>query len=305
MISVIMAIYKEPLNILNESIQSILNQTYEDIELIIISDNPDNVEHQTFIHKLMNEDNRIHFLVNEVNLGPAETRNKGIKHSKGEYIAIMDADDYSALNRLELQLNYLIQNDLGFIGAIPVMINDEGQRVYSIKKVPSDVEVVKKCLGYSQCVAHSTWLVKREIYEQLDGYRPIPLCEDYDFTLRASLLGYRVSNMNEPLVYYRVTESSVSRDNMYEQYLYMLYITDMYKHGKIADINEAQQFVKARYTKSKSDSFTKSNIFFNRMLQEKTEHKYISFVIDGFRLLFGSKEFLDKIFRFIHLSMNS
>ena len=305
MISVIMAIYKEPKETLINSVNSILSQTYKDLELIIISDDPNNKEHHKLIIEFMNNDDRITFICNEHNLGPAETRNKGIQVATGEYIAIMDADDFSFPNRLEKQLNYLETNGFDFIGGIPIMIDENGNTIYSIQKVPTNENVMKKCLGISQCVAHSTWLVKKEIYSVLGGYREIPLSEDFDFTLRASLLGYRISNLNEPVLSYRVTQSSVSRDNMYKQYLYLKYLTNEYKLGRVANVEDAKRYVVLNMDTKKAHSFSKSNTIFNRMLKEKTEHKYVPFFIDGFRLLFGSREFLDKVYRFFLLTINS
>lgn len=112
------------------------------------------------------------------------------------------------------------------------VIDEEGNDLYGIGKMPSDPNVITKIIKYSQCIAHPTWLGKREIFINLDGYRDIPLCEDYDFTLRAILHGYQVSKINTPVLKYRMTTGSISRSSLFEQYLYMVYLTKQYKNGK-------------------------------------------------------------------------
>ncbi|WRK53105.1 hypothetical protein SD457_23720 [Coprobacillaceae bacterium CR2/5/TPMF4] len=80
----------------------------------------------------------------------------------------------------------------------------------------------------------------------MNGYRMMPLCEDYDFTLRAVLAGYRISNINKIVLKYRMTSTSISRSNLFEQYLYAKYITKKYKAGEIANIDDAKQYVKEK-----------------------------------------------------------
>ena len=105
MISVIMSTYKEDEELLRESIESILNQTYKDIEFIIILDYPDNEIHQKVICEYASKDKRVHFYINQKNLGLTKSLNRGISLCTGDYIARMDADDISLSDRLEKQLN--------------------------------------------------------------------------------------------------------------------------------------------------------------------------------------------------------
>jgi glycosyltransferase involved in cell wall biosynthesis len=75
MISVIMAVYKEDVSLLKQSIESILNQTYRDFEYVIVLDDPDNDEAIELIRGYEQQDSRLHFFINEKNSGPAITRN--------------------------------------------------------------------------------------------------------------------------------------------------------------------------------------------------------------------------------------
>lgn len=102
--------YKEDIRYLKESINSILNQTYTDFELIFLLDNPSNKDITDLLNDYCKKDKRIRFFINEENLALAKTLNKALTFVKGEYIARMDADDVSMPNRLEAQLNYLLKN---------------------------------------------------------------------------------------------------------------------------------------------------------------------------------------------------
>ena len=305
MISVIMSTYKEDERLLRESIESILNQTYRDFEYIIILDYPDNDVHKSVIEEYAFKDNRIHFYINEKNMGLTDSLNRGLSLCHGEYIARMDADDISLPNRLERQMKYLEKNHYDLIGGITEMINENGSLLYSIKSVPTDPKKINKALRYSQCIAHPTWLGKKEVFEKNAGYRHMPLCEDYDFTLRAVLNGFVISNLNEAVLKYRMTSNSISRSNLFEQYLYMAYITNEYKNNRIASVDKAYAYVQQHLNETDSDKYLKANVIFNRMLQEMSDKQFLSFIKDGFCLLFSSKYYLNKIYRFMMLSLNS
>lgn len=305
MISVIMSTYKEDERLLRESIESILNQTYKDFEYIIILDYPDNDVHKRVIKEYALKDDRIHFYINEKNMGLTDSLNRGLSLCHGEYIARMDADDISLPNRLERQMKYLEKNHYDLIGGITEMINENGSLLYSIKSVPTDPKKINKALRYSQCIAHPTWLGKKEVFEKNAGYRHMPLCEDYDFTLRAVLNGFVISNLNEAVLKYRMTSNSISRSNLFEQYLYMSYITNEYKNNRIASVDKAYAYVQQHLNETDSDKYLKANVIFNRMLQEMSDKQFLSFIKDGFCLLFSSKYYLNKIYRFMMLSLNS
>lgn len=305
MISVIMSTYKEDERLLRESIESILNQTYRDFEYIIILDYPDNDVHKSVIEEYALKDDRIHFYINEKNMGLTDSLNRGLSLCHGEYIARMDADDISLPDRLERQMKYLEKNHYDLIGGITEMINENGSLLYSIKSVPTDPKKINKALRYSQCIAHPTWLGRKEVFEKNAGYRHMPLCEDYDFTLRAVLNGFVVSNLNEAVLKYRMTSNSISRSNLFEQYLYMSYITNEYKNKRVASIDKAYAYVQQHLNDSDTEKYLKANVIFNRMLQEMSDKQLLPFIKDGFCLLFSSKYYLNKIYRFVMLSLNS
>jgi len=302
--SVIMATYKESIECLKQSIESIINQTYNDFEFIIILDNPDNKEHIAFINDYVCKDERIKFYINDKNMGLTNTLNRGLKLAEGKYVCRMDADDISELYRMEHQKKYLEENDFDLIGGISQMIDEDGNTIYSIKKVPTNFKKIKKCIKYNQVISHPTWFGKKEVFDKLNGYRNMPLCEDYDFTLRAILQGFKISNVNECVLKYRMTKDSISRSNLFEQYLFARYITKQYSEGKVSEVEEAKAYVKNLSDKN-AKRYLKGNERFNNALNNLEEKQYIQFIANGIALLFTSKYYLDKIFRFVMVYLNS
>ena len=305
LVSIIMSTYKEEEIFLRQAIESILNQSYKDFEYIIILDNPDNNLHIRIIKEYANLDKRIKFYVNEKNMGLTASLNKGLGLAKGKYICRMDADDISINKRIENQKRYLEENNYDLIGGISQMIDENGKSIYSIKKVPTNMDKIKKALRYNQIISHPTWFGKKEVFEKLNGYRNMPLCEDYDFTLRAVLNGYKISNIDETVLKYRMTSSSISRNNLYEQYLFARFITKKYSKNKIADIKEAKQYVNNHNDDRKAKRYLKANARFNIALKDIEEKRYFKFIIDGILLTFTSFNYLDKIYRFVKVSSYS
>ena len=300
-----MATYKESIECLKQSIESIINQTYNDFEFIIILDNPDNKEHIAFINDYACKDERIKFYINDKNMGLTNTLNRGLKLAEGKYICRMDADDISELYRMEHQKKYLEENDFDLIGGISQMIDEDGNTIYSIKKVPTNFKKIKKCIKYNQVISHPTWFGKKEVFDKLNGYRNMPLCEDYDFTLRAILQGFKISNVNECVLKYRMTKDSISRSNLFEQYLFARYITKQYSEGKVSEVEEAKAYVKKNLSDKNAKRYLKGNERFNNALNNLEEKQYIQFIANGIALLFTSKYYLDKIFRFVMVYLNS
>ena len=108
LVSIIIPYYKK--DYILESVNSVLNQTYQNFEIIIIYDDGDKTE-LPFINDIKKKDDRIKIFLNHNNLGAGLSRNKGIELSKGEYIAFLDADDYWNNEKLDKQINFMKNNN--------------------------------------------------------------------------------------------------------------------------------------------------------------------------------------------------
>ncbi|MDM8203644.1 glycosyltransferase [Faecalicoccus acidiformans] len=236
LISCIMSTYNEDISIIRQSIDSILNQTYSNIEFIIINDNPKREELELFLNNVQRKDSRIRVFKNFENLGLVNSLNKGLKYAKGVYIARMDADDISEGTRFEVQYNYLREYSLDIIGCKYKIIDEKGNWIRD-ENVPVDRHFVASRLKISNCIAHPSFFGKRVVFEQLGGYRNVDTCEDYDFLLRALAHGYRIANCEQKLLEYRISINGISQQNKYKQSLISNYLSHNLKCINNIDID--------------------------------------------------------------------
>jgi glycosyltransferase involved in cell wall biosynthesis len=199
-VSVVMPVYNGESH-LCEAIDSILGQSFVDFEFIIVDDG--STDSSARIVKAY-RDPRIR-LVQQENSGIAIALNKGIKLARGEYIARMDADDISLPGRLDCQYNYLMNHgETDILGGQAHIIDMHGEVIGDNIK-PISQQVIKKAIEYACPLIHPTYMVRKSVYLELDGYRArFPPCEDYDFLLRALDSGKGIANLDKYLLYYRV-----------------------------------------------------------------------------------------------------
>lgn len=242
LVSIIMSVYNEPKEYITKAIDSIINQTYSNIQLILILDNPLNIDAKTVIFEYIKKDPRIIFSENEVNRGITFSLNKALSLASGLYIARMDADDISFFNRIEDELSYLKQNHLDLVGCNIINYLDD---VPSEKATvfPENHSGLIKYLRYDSCIPHPSWLARKEVYETLKGYRDIDACEDYDFLVRAVLYGFRIGVLQEPLLYYRINDVGVSNKKKSLQKATLSLIRKKYKEKQVLSIDEYKQMI--------------------------------------------------------------
>ena len=268
-ISVILSAYNEEERWFRAAVESILNQSFKDFELILILDNPKNKLLEDIINEYANKDNRIVYIRNEKNLGLVESLNKGLKVAKGKYIARMDADDIAYIDRLEKQYNYLESHkDIDLIGSSVDFIDEEDKVLQSNTPVVKNSNKIKNYLKYTNVVVHPTFFFRKSILKDIKGYRDVAFAEDYDFMCRVVASNYNVSNIKEPLLKYRIRQNSISRDKTLAQlynafYLKKLYkerlksgtdsykLEDLYSDGKISS-KEIKAFEKSEGLKAKA-----------------------------------------------------
>lgn len=294
-VSIIMSTYKEDPALVATAVDSILNQTYHDLELIVVIDCPENNAVQSLLHKKQQEDGRIIIIHNEHNIGLAASLNKALGLANGRYICRMDADDISLSSRIETQLAFLTERNLDLVGGRMTIIDETGNDLYDIPQPPVKPKAVYRALRWNNCVPHPTWLGKATVFEQ--AYRMIPLCEDYDFLLRASISGAKIANCDSIVLKYRMTTESISRTSLYEQFLYQRYITKAYRHHKVADLQEVNRNVKSSYSEEKATRYNKANGIFNEVLSALNNRRFLQALMYSFRLLFCSANYLNKIMR--------
>lgn len=245
-----MSTYKEPIEYLQLAVNSILNQTYRDIEFVIIIDDPQNTAVKNFLTVKQSQDNRIKIIENEKNIGLVKSLNKGLRYCTGQYIARMDADDISLPDRLQNQLEYMENNRLDIVGgAYERFVNaNENGEVLAFPFTHTDIlERLKK----GNCVPHPAWLVKSEVFELCNGYRDINCCEDYDFIIRAVNKGFKVGNYPECVLRYRYNPNSISRKGFAEQNVITEFLSMFFAEEKELTMEEYKTYKNSSRCKKK------------------------------------------------------
>ncbi|OMH36182.1 glycosyltransferase family 2 protein [Motiliproteus sp. MSK22-1] len=182
------------------ALNSICCQTYKNLEIICINDgSTDSTE--IILRDACRQDKRIILINNENNCGIVYSLNKAVKSARGEFIARMDADDISLPDRIEKQVQYLIDNDLEFVGS-PVTYITESGVAFGKSSYYNRKELIE-FLCYKSTLGHPTWLLYKYVYDLNDGYRDLAPAEDYDFLLRAANADIRIGMIDIPLVKFR------------------------------------------------------------------------------------------------------
>ncbi|MCD8291533.1 MAG: glycosyltransferase [Prevotella sp.] len=228
-ISVIMSVYNEPIGFVDQAIKSILNQTFTEIELIVVLDNPGYDNMKQFLQTVLKQDERIYLIINDNNIGLAASLNRGIEIARGKYIARMDADDISKPERLAHELAYIESKDLDLVSCLAEKIDDANAIMGSIPPLPESLQFIREILPIHNVIIHPTVLMKAEIIRKLNGYRLFSTCQDYDLWLRMLTSGYKMGIMNEYLFYFRRHKNSITASRRFIQVLNESYIRQLYK----------------------------------------------------------------------------
>lgn len=209
LVSIITACYNSE-NYISETINSVLNQTYQNWELLIVDDcSTDST--RSLIKKFQNTEKRIKLFQLNENSGAAVARNKAIKEAKGAFIAFLDSDDIWLPKKLELQLEFMISNNYNLTHTSYELIDHQGN---SLKKTI----VPAKILGYKDMLYSNKIGCLTAIYNQSKiGKKYMPLLrkrQDYALWLKILKTGEKAYGLAEVLSQYRNTENSISNNKL-------------------------------------------------------------------------------------------
>ena len=212
---------------INEAIQSILNQTFTDFELIVVNDHSTDST-KSICQSIRKTDNRIVLIENQGE-GLVCALNTGIKFAKAPYIARMDADDIAYPQRLEKQYNYMLDNpDCDVVGTFMRIIGwnstdgfrDEATTDVTFPLTHSEMIESLKSVGKFWVLSHPTVMTKTNVIRKVGGYRDrYARAEDLDLWVRLALSGHQLANIGETLLDYRASETSVTSSGRLERYL--------------------------------------------------------------------------------------
>tara|TARA_B100000886_G_scaffold340395_1_gene309680 strand:+ start:4111 stop:5007 length:897 start_codon:yes stop_codon:yes gene_type:complete len=198
-------------------LESLDNQTFKNFSIFLINDGGNDISN--ILKKFTNLD--IKYFNSKINNGLTKSLNFGIKNIDSEYLARMDSDDYSMPERLELQLKYLEKgkNDLIGCSVIKVIPNKN----FSIKISHSfNQENIINEITKNYCpLAHSTFFGKTSLFKKVMYNENLKFSQDYDFLARAICMGYKLGNLEIPLLIYN---SPISRN---EKIFYQMHVSNL------------------------------------------------------------------------------
>ncbi len=198
-VSLLMSVYNGTPH-LREAMESVLSQTFADLQFIVIDDASDDATPE-----ILNEytDPRIVRLHNDENLGLARSLNRGLSLAQGEYIARQDADDISLPQRLERQVAYLKTHPrTGLVGTTAIWIDETGKPLQIWQQPTTNDQIQERLLCYC-CVMHGSVMIRRQALAEVGGYaEDMRTAQDYDLWLRISEK-WDVGILPEPLYCYR------------------------------------------------------------------------------------------------------
>ena len=199
LVSVIMAEYNTERELLIKSIQSVIEQTYKNLELILIDDCGKNKLED--IIKIFN-DPRIKIFKNEKNMGLVYSLNRALKVSKGKYIARMDTDDWAFKKRIKIQVDYMEEHpDIDLISTNVEYY--DGNEVWG--KTKGQGEITREKLLNGSPITHPTVMAKREVMNNVGGYPNYKRCEDYAMWIELYVNKYKMYKISDILLRYHLS----------------------------------------------------------------------------------------------------
>lgn len=241
-LSVVLPVFNNA-EFIGEAIDSILNQTFREFELILIDDGSTDGT-KDIVESYREKDDRISVVLNSENQGVAACRNEGNAMAKGEYVAVMDGDDVSLPNRFDQQLKFMREQQLELCGSwvrtIPTGI---------IVKYPESGLTIKHLICFAPCFNHPSVIYRRDFIERI-RYRA-ELRSAVDLALWTDILrllpSANIANVPEVLHEYRLHHGQMSSTDKAEQWNNAFAIIENYLTELVPDLPQDQIFKLIRY----------------------------------------------------------
>jgi len=201
LVTVILTTYKEGRPI-EDSVNSVLEQTFTDFEFIIIDESPTD-KICKIISQIEKKDKRVRCVRNKTRMGFSNCLNQGIKLARGEYIARIDDDDvWCDPKKLEKQIDFFKKNkEYVLVGTGAIYVDKNTKELYRVLMPESDGEI-RKTILYKNCFIHSSVMFSKEAAVSVGCYDPLAGNEDFDLWLKLGTVG-KLYNLPEYLVKFR------------------------------------------------------------------------------------------------------
>ncbi len=214
------------------AIESVIAQTYQQWELIIIDDGSTDGTH-TIVEQWSVEDARIRYFKNDTNLGIQKTLNRGLHEARGEYIARIDDDDtWCEASKLQQQVDFLNDNKEYVLVGTGVIIIDEKEKELIRYLLPTKDHTIRNSILAKNCFVHSSVVFRKDKalevgeYDESNDTRHI---EDYDLWLKLGVVG-KLLNLPTYAVKFTQRDNSISAVSKIEQFKKNIKLIKKYKN---------------------------------------------------------------------------
>lgn len=227
LVSVVITTCNRTPDIVKIAIDSVLNQTYPNVQLIVVNDSP-NFKYRSELEEMINGyEGRVIYLVNEAQKGANYARNLGAKKSDGTILSFLDDDDYWHINRLE-KIVMKIDEGCDVVYSDYVIFSEKGSRINS-RFLPKDDEKLERILAGNFLGGFSNVTFTKKLFEKVGMLdESMPSYQDQDLFIRLVQHG-RLGYINEGLSYYRITPVSISL-NENKKFTGMKMLLEKYEH---------------------------------------------------------------------------
>lgn len=277
MISVILPIYKERLDWIHLSVDSILNQTYSDFELLLINDNPESQENLALIQEYEKKDSRVRGIKHKENIGLPRSLNLAINEAKGKYIARMDADDISMPKRFAKQVSFLDEHpEVGVTGTFGWEINEDGKIMNQLNIYEHDRELKGLTLFYTPFI-HPSVMFRKELILEHPYDESCRIGQDRELWCRLKNLT-NFYNIPENLIKYRVSSFQAPQKAGKKRSMEsMLYLSE--RIVKYWDLDKAYNNIYTEIALGQNLNLTEINKFFIYLLRKVKVPSHRYFII--------------------------
>lgn len=218
--SVLMSVYSKDNHMyLEESIQSILNQTHQTNDFVIVCDGPLTEDLNTILNKYESMNSLIKIIRLNDNIGLGRALNYALPYCKNDMVARMDSDDISLPNRAAEQVKiFMNDQSLSIVSATIVEYDLEHENIESFKELPENHEEIIKYSKKRNPFNHPVTMFKKSAVIKIGGYQDFYLYEDYHLWIRLLEEGYRGYNIKEPLLHMRAGIELTNRRGGYKYF---------------------------------------------------------------------------------------